>query len=102
MDKELDTLETTDRFQRRKEGVRVCSPLKPSLGIRDSTFLTIHPWDLSLIHVNFTITELGRSFDGLQRNRLRAISKPGSERCCIWAFQNGIASIHREPSGPLL
>ena len=65
MDKTLNTLESTDRFDRRKEGVRVRSPLKPSLGIGDAAFLTVHPWDLSLIHIDIAIPELGRCFDGL-------------------------------------
>jgi hypothetical protein len=94
MDEELNALESTDRFDRRKEGVRIHSPLKPSLGVGNSTFLTIHPWDLSLIHVEFAVPKLCRSFEGLNCNRLRAISEPGGERRRFWAFQNGIASVH--------
>jgi len=94
MDEKLYTLKTTDRFQRQKESVRVCSPLKPSLGVGDSTFLTVHPWDLSLIHVEFAISKLRRGFEGLNRNRLRAVAEPGGERRRFWAIQNGIASVH--------
>jgi len=94
MDEELNALESTDRFDGRKEGVRIRSPLKPSLGAGNSTFLTIHPWDLSLIHVEFAVPKLCRSFEGLNPNRLQAVAEPGGERSRFWAFQNGIASVH--------